>query len=232
MQCRGKNMRSDANPDMVHVRRRGKPVELKGPSDAGTGRRGRKGARKTQIPLSPSGRRSADSLVKGNKRTPGGTGIELTWAAYPSSFGISDHFPPVGEPAGQPSESEHNRKHIGRDTHGPVNDAAVKINVGIQVPADEISSCRTLSSSSLAISSRGSLTFRADRVSAQDFLMIRARGSKVLYTRCPKPKAGRDHYGLLPCGYTFRNPCRRHICLQAFQRPPGPHRHAGAPRGR
>ena len=64
-------------------------------------------------------------------------GVDL---ARPSDavFGGADHFFPMGDPAGQAPEGEHDGEHVGRDAHGGVDDAAVEIDVGVELAGHEV----------------------------------------------------------------------------------------------
>ena len=51
---------------------------------------------------------------------------------------IIDAFFPLSYPSGEPTDSEHNSKHIGGDPDGAQHDTAVKVNVWIKIILDEI----------------------------------------------------------------------------------------------
>ena len=47
------------------------------------------------------------------------------------------HLLPLGYPAREPAYGEHHRIHVGGDADEPVQDAAVEIDVGIELALDE-----------------------------------------------------------------------------------------------
>ena len=63
-------------------------------------------------------------------------GINLARAGD-SQFMIMQ-FLPVGYPAGHSADGEHNGVHIQRNTDGPEENAAVEVNIGVEITADEI----------------------------------------------------------------------------------------------
>ena len=46
-------------------------------------------------------------------------------------FGVLNEFVPMGQPAGETGQREHNRKHLSGDTECLVDDARVEIDVGV-----------------------------------------------------------------------------------------------------
>ena len=48
------------------------------------------------------------------------------------------HFAPLGNPARHAADGEHDGKHFGRNSQRPVEDAAVEVDIGIQLPLNEI----------------------------------------------------------------------------------------------
>jgi hypothetical protein len=51
---------------------------------------------------------------------------------------IVAHFLPLRDPARQTSQRKHHREHVGRDTHRPVDDAAVEIDIRVQLAFDKV----------------------------------------------------------------------------------------------
>ena len=49
-----------------------------------------------------------------------------------------EHFLPMGDPAWQAAEREHDGEHLHRNLHRPVNDAAVEVDVRVEFAIDEI----------------------------------------------------------------------------------------------
>src|SRR3954463_3919655 len=64
-------------------------------------------------------------------------GVDL---ARPADLGllVVDHLLPVGDPAGQAAEREHDGEHVRRDAHRAVDDAAVEVDVGVQLLRHEV----------------------------------------------------------------------------------------------
>ena len=52
-------------------------------------------------------------------------------------MGILHHLLPLRDPSRQPAEGKHDREHVGRDAHRPVDDAAVEVDVRIELTLDE-----------------------------------------------------------------------------------------------
>src|SRR5690606_23922964 len=67
----------------------------------------------------------------------GGPGVDLARPADPGGRVVA-HFLPLSNPPRQTPQRKHDRKHIGWDTHCAVDDAAVKIHVGVQLALDKI----------------------------------------------------------------------------------------------
>ena len=51
---------------------------------------------------------------------------------------VLDHLFPVRDPAGQAADGEHDREHVRGDAHRPVDDAAVEVDVRVQLALDEV----------------------------------------------------------------------------------------------
>jgi len=52
--------------------------------------------------------------------------------------GIEAFLPPMGDPAGQPADGEHDREHVDRNPQRPQDDARIEIHIGIESAALEI----------------------------------------------------------------------------------------------
>jgi hypothetical protein len=48
------------------------------------------------------------------------------------------HLPPLRDPPGQPAEGEHDGEHLGGDAHRAVDDAAVEVDVRVELALDEV----------------------------------------------------------------------------------------------
>ena len=53
-------------------------------------------------------------------------------------LGVVVHLDPVGDPAGQAAHGEQHREHLHGNAEGAVDDAGVEIDVGIELPLDEV----------------------------------------------------------------------------------------------
>lgn len=53
-------------------------------------------------------------------------------------FGVFGALFPLSNPAGEPSDGEHNGEHVSRDPHGSENDSAVKVDIWVEVVVNEI----------------------------------------------------------------------------------------------
>src|SRR5262249_2105902 len=65
------------------------------------------------------------------------SGVDLPWAA--NLLGrVGVHFHPVGDPARQTSDGEEDGEHVQRDAHRAVDDAAIEIDVWVELALDEV----------------------------------------------------------------------------------------------
>ena len=67
----------------------------------------------------------------------GGAGIDLA-RPVDTSLAVFHDFFVIGDPAGHASDGEHDSEHLDRDTNGAHDDAAVKVDIGIELALDEI----------------------------------------------------------------------------------------------
>src|SRR5665647_3341525 len=63
--------------------------------------------------------------------TPSGPATDL-------EVGVLDHLAPLGDPARQPAQGEQHGEHPGREAHRLVDQAAVKVDVRVQLALDEV----------------------------------------------------------------------------------------------
>ena len=64
------------------------------------------------------------------------TGVHLTRTG--DALGSVVHFQPLGDPARQAADGEHDGEHVRRDAHGAVDDAAVEVDVRVELAGDEV----------------------------------------------------------------------------------------------
>src|SRR5262245_43080800 len=72
------------------------------------------------------------TLLERDVLTLARTGVDLARAAD-LRLRILDHLFPVRDPAGQAAEREHHREHVRRDAHRAVDDAAVEVDVRVEL---------------------------------------------------------------------------------------------------
>src|SRR5690349_13741827 len=66
----------------------------------------------------------------------GGARVDLT---RPADLGRRlGHLLPMGDPSGEASERKHDSEHVGGNAERSVDDAAVEVDVGIELSLDEI----------------------------------------------------------------------------------------------
>jgi len=66
-----------------------------------------------------------------------GSGVYLPRPGDAGGAVVVDFFP-VGDPAGQSSDSEHDGEHIGGDADGAEDESAIEIDVGVEFSLDEV----------------------------------------------------------------------------------------------
>src|SRR5688572_20374406 len=79
----------------------------------------------------------AASLLHRNEVTLGGPGVALLWTEDPI-LGIHRAFLPLRQPAGEAAHGEEDGEHLGRESERPIDDSGVEVDIGIQLPLDEV----------------------------------------------------------------------------------------------
>src|SRR5665647_2306695 len=87
--------------------------------------------------LSGAFSRIASAATHGKVLALGRAYVELAWAGD-LELGVLDHLVPLGDPARQPPEGEHNREHLGGEAQRPVDQPGVEIHVRVQLALDEV----------------------------------------------------------------------------------------------
>ena len=67
----------------------------------------------------------------------GGTHINLSGPCN-AGVGVLDHFLPMSDPAGKPAKGKEDREHVRWETHRPVEDTGVEIDIRVKFAFDEV----------------------------------------------------------------------------------------------
>src|SRR5690606_27731225 len=62
---------------------------------------------------------------------------DLAWAGN-ALFRVLDQFQPLRQPAGGAAQGKEHREHIHRKAHGLIDDAAVEVYVGVELPLHKV----------------------------------------------------------------------------------------------
>ena len=153
-------------------------LEKEPPGRATTGSRGPASPRASEAPCRPAG--AGRALLDRDVGRLGRPGVDLPRPGDPAA-GLVVLLLPVGDPARHPPDGEDHREHARRDAHRPHQDAAVEVDVRVQLPLDEV---RVLEAQLLQLGGRrpaaGPRTPSSPSTWSAGRLRITARGSKFL----------------------------------------------------
>lgn len=77
------------------------------------------------------------SVVEGDEVAFGVADVVLS-GSVDVVFGVVQEFDPMGDPSGNSGDGEEDGVHVGWETHGSVDEAAVEVDVGVEFSGDEV----------------------------------------------------------------------------------------------